>query len=196
MTGALTEVAAGAPEALFFPIFQPAGDFIVQQVRGISGLENVTLIGADGLFVSDFLAIPETVGMYFSGPDLDFEGNASETGVTGNDFLSTYEARYGEEPAAAFWAHSYDATVMLLTAIDQVAVDVDGTLYIDRQALRDALTATSDFSGIIGKITCDAFGDCGAQRISVVVHAGDPNLSGANVLYQATRADLIDLITG
>ena len=52
MTGALTEVAQGAPEAIFFPIFQPAGDFIIQQVGGISGLEGVTLIGADGLLVT------------------------------------------------------------------------------------------------------------------------------------------------
>jgi len=39
MIPVLTEIAAGAPELLFFPIFQPEGDFIVQQVRGVDGLE-------------------------------------------------------------------------------------------------------------------------------------------------------------
>ncbi len=86
---------------------------------------------------------------------------------------------------------------MLLTAIEAVAVEGDdGTLYIDRQALRDELNVTTDFPGIIGLITCDAFGDCGAQRISVVLHEGDPDAAASNVVFSATRADLIDLITG
>ena len=196
MTGVLTEVAQGSPEAIFFPIFQPAGDFIVQQVGGISGLENVTLIGADGLLVSDYLAIPETTGMYFSGPDTRFGENASETGVSATDFLGTYEARFGEPPSAPFWAHSYDATIMLLTAIEAVAVEQDGSLFIDRQALREELNGISDFKGMIGLITCDEFGDCGSQQISVVLHQGDADATPTNVQYSATRADLIDLITG
>ena len=88
-------------------------------------------------------------------------------------FLATYEETYGEAPTAVFWAHSYDATVLLLTAIEAVAVDVDGSLFIDRQALRDAITATRDFSGIIGTMNCDEFGDCGSNKIAVVQNA-DP----------------------
>ena len=45
---------------------------------------------------------------------------------------------------------------MLLTAINQVAVDIDGTLYIDRQELRDALTAngpTSTGSSACSRVT-------------------------------------------
>jgi branched-chain amino acid transport system substrate-binding protein len=175
MTGVLSEVAGFSPEAIYFPIFQPEGDFIVQQIGGISGLEDVT-IGADGLLVSDFLALPETTGMYFSGPDLRFGENASVTGVNADDFLTRYEAAHGEAPSAPFWAHSYDATIMLLTAIEAVAVEFDGSLYIDRQALRDE--------------------DCGAQRISVVEHEGDAEAAVNNVVFGATRADLIDLITG
>jgi branched-chain amino acid transport system substrate-binding protein len=196
MTGVLSEVAGFSPEAIYFPIFQPEGDFIVQQIGGISGLEDVTLIGADGLLVSDFLALPETTGMYFSGPDLRFGENASVTGVNADDFLTRYEAAHGEAPSAPFWAHSYDATIMLLTAIEAVAVEFDGSLYIDRQALRDELNSVTDFAGIIGLLTCDSFGDCGAQRISVVEHEGDAEAAVNNVVFGATRADLIDLITG
>ena len=60
-----------------------------------------------------------------------------------------------------YWAHGYDATTLLLSAIKQIAV-VDGdTLYIDHAALRDALDGTAGFQGIIGTMTCDDFGDCG-----------------------------------
>jgi len=175
MTGVLTEVAAGAPEAMFFPIFMPEGGFIVQQVGDIAGLEDVVLIGADGLLVDNFMELPESAGMFFSGPNLDYGNNQSAIGTTAADFLAAYDAAYGEAPSAAFWAHSYDATVLLLTAIDQVAVvQSDGSLFVDRAALRAALTATSGFGGIIGTLGCDDFGDCGAQRISVVLHT-DPS---------------------
>jgi branched-chain amino acid transport system substrate-binding protein len=196
MTGVLTEVAGFGPEAIYFPIFQPEGDFIAQQVGGISGLEDVILFGADGLLTATFLELSDATGMYFSGPDLRFGENASATGVDSADFLARYEATYGEVPSAAFWAHSYDATILLLTAIKEVGVEFEGSLYIDRLALRDRLEQVSDFPGIIGTITCDTFGDCGAQRISVVLHEGDPATASSNVVFSATRADLIDLITG
>ncbi|GIT76487.1 MAG: hypothetical protein Ct9H300mP31_10180 [Acidimicrobiaceae bacterium] len=35
MIPVLTEVASGSPEMLFFPIFQPEGDFIIQQASQV-----------------------------------------------------------------------------------------------------------------------------------------------------------------
>ncbi len=170
MTPVLSDVATGAPEAIYMPIFQPEADFIVQQIAGVSGLENVQLIGADGILVSDFLALPESEGMYFSGPSLQFGDNANEiTDVSATDFLAAYEEREGEPPSAAFWAHAYDATTMLLAAIDTVAVETDDGLFIDRRALRDELNST-DFNGMIGHLVCDEYGDCGSQQIQINEH--------------------------
>lgn len=182
MTGVLTEVAAAGPEAVFFPIFPPEGNFFVQQAVDIAGFDTITLIGADGLLVDNFMELEESEGMYFSGPNLDYGANQSETGQNAEGFLAAYDAAYGEAPSASFWAHSYDATVLLLTAINEVAViQMDGSLFIDRQALRDELTATSGFSGIIGTLGCDAFGDCGAQRISVVLHLDSTDVEAGKV---------------
>lgn len=170
MTPVLSEVAAEAPEVIYMPIFQPEADFIVQQIAGVSGLEDVQLIGADGILISDFLGLPESEGMYFSGPPVSFEGNSNEvTGITAAEFLTAYEEAQGEPPSAAFWAHSYDATTMLLQAIDDVAVQTDEGLFIDRRALRDRLNETS-FNGMIGGIACDEFGDCGSQAIAIYQH--------------------------
>jgi branched-chain amino acid transport system substrate-binding protein len=175
MTGVLTEVAAASPEVFFFPIFMPEGGFLAQQAQDVAGFDDIVMIAADGLLVDNFMELPESAGIFFSGPKLDYGTNQSQLGTTADDFLAQYQTTYGEEPSAAFWAHSYDATVLLLSAIDQVAVVLaDGSLFIDRQALRDALTATSGFGGIIGTLSCDEFGDCGAQRISVVEHT-DPS---------------------
>lgn len=186
MTAVLTEVAAGGPEIVYFPIFQPEGDFIIQQKGGIAGLEDVVWMGADGLSVDAFMELPETAGMYFSGPDLRFGTNTGFTGTTYDELVARYEAEYGEAPIAAFHAHTYDATMLLLSAIDAVAVvDADGTMHVDRQALRDQLDSTSGFSGVIGTLACDDFGDCGSQAISVILHE-DPNdvaAGKANVVY-------------
>jgi branched-chain amino acid transport system substrate-binding protein len=171
MSGVLTEVAAGSPEAVYFPIFPPEGNFIAQQVGGVEGLADTTLLAADGMLVENFLEIPESEGIYFSGPSLQFGENANDvTSVSATDFLATYEEEFGEAPTAAFWAHAYDSTILLLSAIDEVAVDNgDGTLTVGRQALRDAITAKT-FNGLTGLVACDEFGDCGAQEIQIVSH--------------------------
>ena len=187
MTGVLTEVAQAGPEVLFYPLFMPEGGFIAQQVGAIAGLEDTVMISADALLTDNFMELPESAGIYLSGPNLDYGTNASEIGTTADDFLTAYEAEYGETPSAAFWAHSYDATVLLLSAIDAVAVELDdGSLFIDRQALRDNLTSTSNFGGIIGTLSCDEFGDCGAQRISVVLHEdpSDVQTGKENIVFE------------
>ncbi len=186
MTAVLTEVAAGGPDMLFTPTFPPEINFIAQQVRGVAGMEDVTLIGADASLVDNFLEIPEAAGWYHSGPDTRFGANENSiTGVSGDAFLTAYQEQYGEAPSAAFWAHSYDATTMLLKAIEESATDVDGTLYVDRQGVRDALNAIS-LDGIIGPITCDDFGDCGAQLITVIRNdsPNDVEAAKANVVFE------------
>ena len=186
MIAALTEVAAGRPQALFFPVFMPEGAFIAQQVDGVVGLEDVTLIVSAALLVDNFMGLPESEGVYISGPDLRFGDNRN--GITGRsaaELLDAYEAAYGEAPSGGYLAHSYDATTMLLRAIDRVAVEIDGTLHIDRAQLRDELTRTS-FDGVIGPIDCDEFGDCGTQRLTVLYNTDPRNIEAGknNVVFE------------
>ena len=102
---------------------------------------------------------------------MGFDDQVNEaTDRSGAELFASYRERYGEEPSSAYLAHAYDATTMLLRAIEEVAViDID-TLYIDRAALRQALTATAGFKAIIGSISCDGFGDCGTGRVNIYHH--------------------------
>jgi branched-chain amino acid transport system substrate-binding protein len=171
MVPVLTEVAGENPEGIFVPIFPPEINRVAEQYVNVEGLEDVVMISADGAQVEGFLEIAESEGFYFSGPSLQFEGNQNEiTGKSASEFLEDYQDRYGEAPSAAFWAHSYDATTLLLRAIDNVAeAGDDGSLTIDRAALRDELY-NSSFQGLIGQVTCDEFGDCGAGEIQIILH--------------------------
>lgn len=187
MVPVLTEIAAGSPQALFFPIFQPAGDFIADQVSSVSGLENTQLFAADGLLVDGFLELPQSEGVSFSGPDTRFGENKNEsTGKTANDFLTAYEATNGEAPSAPFWGHSYDATAMLLDAIDAASFMDGDNLVIDRAGVREFLDGIRGYEGIIGTINCDDFGDCGSQKITIIEHLSSSDLeaSKANVKFE------------
>ena len=185
MVPVLTEIAAGSPGALFFPIFQPAGDFVADQAPGVSGRDGVVLLGADGLQVQTFMELPQADGMYLSGPDLRYGSNTNQsTGVTADKFLADYESNNGNAPEAPFWAHSYDATTILLEAIKAASHVHDGDLEIDRAGVREYLDNLSGYEGIIGTLSCDDFGDCGAQRITVVQNdSGDFAGSIENVVF-------------
>lgn len=160
----LTTVAASGPEIIYYPVFIPLGSLITKTAKEIDGLEGVVLASADGVQSPDFLDASgdAATGMYVSGPDLGF-GN--EIYVT---FLETYQTEYGTEPTAPFHAHAYDATNMLLDAIEAVAqVGDDGSILIGRQALLDQIGSTSGMAGITGSISCNENGDCADPKIAV-----------------------------
>ena len=164
MRPVLTKIATGKPEIIYYPIFIAEGGFITRQAKEVSGLEKVVLMGADGMFSPDFYKAAGTaaVGMFHSSPDFSAFAGGYQA------FLATHQKKYGERPIAPFHAHAYDATMMVLNAIDKVAVKGnDGNLYIGRKALRDALYATKNMKGLTGTITCDQYGDCADPKIAV-----------------------------
>ncbi len=170
MTDVLVEFAAAGPDAIFFPLFVTEGSAFAAQAQAFDGLEGTTLISAAALLVSQFLATPQSEGMYFAGPQADFRSNVNEvTGRSGEQVLAAYEARHGGFPLSPYWAHAYDATTILLSAIEAVAVEEGDILYIDRAALRAQVRATA-MSGLVGAVSCDQFGDCGTGRMNIYHH--------------------------
>ena len=187
MVPILTEIASGSPQALFFPIFQPAGDFIADQARRISGLENVTLLTDAALLIDGFMSLPQSEGIFISGPDTRFGNEANEsTGKTAAEILQVYQDSYGESPSAAYWAHAYDATTLLLEAIRAASEIIDDNLVIDRAGIRQHLNAVSGYQGTIGTISCDAFGDCGVQKVTVIHHLDHTDIEASknNIVFE------------
>lgn len=164
MRPVLTSIATGKPGIIYYPIFIAEGGHITRQAREVSGLENTKLMGADGIFSPDFLkaAGEAAVGMFHTSPDFSAFPAAYKS------FLKKHQEKYGIKPEAPFHAHAYDATMMILKAIDKVAVaGSDGSLSIDRMELRDALYATKNLQGMTGTLNCDKYGDCADPRIAV-----------------------------
>jgi branched-chain amino acid transport system substrate-binding protein len=164
MRPVLTRIAADNVELIFAPVFVAAGGHITAQMREIGGLDNASLMMADATFTSEWVnaAGPAAEGTYLSSPDL--------TAFTDKypDFLNKHRTKYGGEPLSVFHAHAYDAANIVFNAIEAVAeTGPDGTIYVGRQALRDALYATRNYDGLIGTLSCDQYGDCSSPIIAI-----------------------------
>jgi branched-chain amino acid transport system substrate-binding protein len=171
MRPVLTTIAAAGPQMIYYPIFIAEGGFVTAQAKEVPGLEDVVLMGADGLFSPDFLnaAGEAAKGMYLSSPDFSAFGDAYQ------DFLAKHQELYGEPPLSTYHAHTYDATKIFAAAIEKAAVQDGDSLIIGKQAIRDAVAATKDFPGLTGNLTCDENGDC-ADPVIAVYQVVDPSV--------------------
>ncbi|MHC1791379.1 branched-chain amino acid ABC transporter substrate-binding protein [Solidesulfovibrio sp.] len=183
MRPVLEAVAGSKAELLFFPLFQPEGNHVLLAARARPELAGLALMSDGALIENTFI---ESVGdaargMYFVGPAAPQPSEA----VTA--LGKAYREKFQVEPAALYYLSAFDAAGILFDAITRAAVaGKDGSLVIGRQALRDALAATSGFPGVGGLLRCDEFGDCATPRFNVL-RLDDPaqGVAGlsANVVY-------------
>lgn len=166
-TGVLAPIGDAAPDLLYYPIFHPEGTLITSQARDLPELDDTQLAASDGLLgLQDLVdqAGEAAEGFVASGPAC--AGDEYE-----NEFLPAYLELAGEDqPLSVFHCHAYDAINMMIAAAEEVGIEGDdGTLFIPRQAFRDALAATADFEGLTGTLTCGEPqpGDCADPDIKV-----------------------------
>lgn len=173
MIAVLTEIAAVAPDAVYFPLFPPESEFVAAQMRGVPGLEDVVAIASDASLVAAFPqnAGVAAIGLYMTGPFAAGAGYA--------DFLAKWKEDIGGTPPSGFHSHAWDATNLLLDAVASVARELDdGGLLIGRQALRDAIHAVEGYAGLSGPLTC--------QEESP--HAGDCASGAGLAIFEMTEA--------
>lgn len=178
MKPVLTRIATGKPDLIYYPIFVAEGGAIAAQIRDVAGLEKTAMMGADGIFSPDFLKAggKNTVGMFWSSPNFEAFGAGYQALV--DKYLKKYNVK---GTLAPFHAHSYDAMNMILAALQKPGVvvkDADGTLHVQKQALRDAIGATKDFKGVTGNLTCDPNGDCADPKIAIYQSSAEDVANG------------------
>lgn len=160
----LTRIGTQKPDVIFMPVFTSAAAFILRQRGEVAALKGTQLIGGEGVMSPSLLetAGDSVLGFRIVGASTDAFSDHYPA------FIRQYTADYGEAPTGGFSAYGYDAAVLALKAIGQVAKQGgDGNLYIGRQALRDALYASHDVAGLTGKLSCSATGDCGASTYAM-----------------------------
>ncbi len=166
----LDAVLAAKADLIFFPLFQPDGNFLLAKVRKTPLLDNIVLMSDGALIENSFItAMGELArGVYFVGPS--FASSKKSRAL-----IQTYRSTFATEPSAKYYENGFDAAQLLLHAIERTAVrQADGGLVIGREKLRRNLYATHGFEGVTGLLNCDEFGDCASPRFNIL-RLDDPN---------------------
>ncbi len=164
MEPVLKAVLNAKAELLFFPLFQPEGNYILLKARELPGFKKITLMSDGALINSSFLTEvgDKGLGLYFVGP-------APPVGRGVDVLEQKYKAKFNTPPSVSYYLSAYDAANLLMNAIEKVgAVDADGSMHIGRQDLRNALYAIENVTGVTGSLSCDEFGDCGFPVFNVL----------------------------
>ena len=142
MTAQLSALKADGVEALFIWCQYTPGALIMKQARAMDW--DVDFYSYTGTIHQDTFELSDNayVGCINSVP---FIPSSDDPQVA--DFVTRYKEKYGTEPSQNS-ARAYDATMLLLNAIDQAG-------YEDAEKLQEAIRNTTDFDGLQGNITID-----------------------------------------
>lgn len=165
MEPVLSAVVNSGAELVFFPLFQPEGNHVLNQARKTPALEKTVLMSDGSLIEQSFIdAVGENaVGMYFVGPTPPRATPALAA------LAAEYKARYAMDAPTIYYVSAFDAANILMNALEKAAVrEESGALHVGRQALRDALYQTAGHEGLGGLLTCNEFGDCAPPRFDVL----------------------------
>jgi branched-chain amino acid transport system substrate-binding protein len=164
---ALQAAAAADADVIYAPLLPDDAVSLTFQIAA-AGLEQTPLLGGRYYWSNWFLeaAGQDANQVYAVGPVL--VGSAYQA------LAGRYAETYGESLTSTTVAYAYDAAMLLLSAIDQVAQQgPDGKLLIGRLALQRALYDTSTYAGVTGTLTCTDWGDCSVVNLAVgQVHDG------------------------
>lgn len=185
----LDQIAAARPDAVFMPLVANTTAEFLAVLREHEAFDDTVLVSGDAALHHSLLGLPTTEGIFIAGPDRDYGDNINQaTGIDAKRAAERFEAKAGTPPFRAFWAHAYDATTLLLDAVNAASHLDRGKLVIDRAGIRDYLDQAAGYQGIIGTISCDMFGDCGPSKIAIIEHRDSDNPEAArdNVVYRFT----------
>ena len=142
-------------DAVYASIWAPDAALLVKQLPDV-GL-NVPLMGPDGQFEPiDYI---QASGGAAEGNYVSFLVPDMSKVPAAQAFADSFKAKYG--PASSYGPLAYEATNILLTAIQKVGKP-------DRAAIRDAVRATKDYRGMLGNsVSFNDKGDIDTQTIYI-----------------------------
>ena len=171
MAPVLSGIRESGAEFLFIPLFRPQALRLVRQAARRRDFAKIVLLGGSALVSERFV---EAIGE--AGRGLYFTNVAQEENPAIDVLVERYRRRFGQVELISGFASGHDAVTLLLAGIERAAVRMpDGTVSIGRQALRDTLSGIAELPGLSGKLTCDAFGDCGVP-VFTILRLDDPAL--------------------
>jgi branched-chain amino acid transport system substrate-binding protein len=151
-TSLMTKIASLSPDLVFFGgiVDNNAGQLLKDMRAAGMAADAVKFMGPDGIETDSFITA--------AGPDVAEGAYATIAGLPedrlgekGKAFYDSYQQKYGLK-AESYGIYGYEAANVALAAINSVCKK-------DRGAILDAVFATKDFDGVLGKWSFDANGD-------------------------------------
>ena len=153
---ALAQRIRGAnPDLIYFGgITQNNAGKLWQDIK--AAMPDVKMMGPDGIYEQAFL---DAAGQAAEGTYITFGGvPASKLTGKGADWYRRYKDQFRSEPEA-YTAYGYESVSVALDAIRRAGRK-------DRAAIRDAIFATRDFDGVLGRWSFDENGDTTLRNMS------------------------------
>jgi branched-chain amino acid transport system substrate-binding protein len=144
-----TKIRSTAPDLVYFGgITQNNAGKLLKDLRTVLG-NNVRFMGPDGIYEQAFL---DEAGDAAENVYITFGGVApSKLTGKGAQWYANYKSKFNAEPEA-YAGYGYEATKVALDALQGAGVR-------DRARIRDAVFATRDYDGVLGKWSFDRNGD-------------------------------------
>ncbi|MGA2079245.1 MAG: branched-chain amino acid ABC transporter substrate-binding protein [Holophaga sp.] len=177
----LDPVLATKPDCIYFGgmFDQAAVLFLQARQKGYKGM----CLSDDGFDSPDAAKIGGAVLMQGSGTCYSTVSGPASVYPGTKKFITDFKAKFGNDPEP-FAAQSYDATAMMLVAIENAA-KADGGKMPQREDVTKAVRAIKSFHGITGTITFDKKGDPTVARYFVIQDtATDPAQWANNKIIQ------------
>jgi branched-chain amino acid transport system substrate-binding protein len=151
-----TKIRGQNPDMVYFGgITQNNAGKLFKDLRSVLG-PDVKLMGPDGIYEQAFI---DDAGDAGEGVYITFGGvGASKLTGKGADWYQAYKAKYGGEPEG-YASYGYESMKVALDAIARAGTK-------DREAIRAAVFATSNFDGVLGTWSFDANGDTSLTTMS------------------------------
>lgn len=170
---AIQEIRLRRPSFVFMSLFGLEAAPVARLIREAEGLEDVPIGGGDAIHSIDFDFL-HAAGDAAEGVLVTFpKPRVAKWFRRGLKRWARQHGGLSEAPLQWWPATAFDATNLVLDAVDAVGIQRGGTLFVPRTQLRDALRSTTGYRGVSGILTCNADGDCNPHVPVVIKEVSD-----------------------
>ncbi len=166
----LANIAPLNPDLIYFGGYDADAAVLVSQ-KDKAGLTNALFFGCDGSYGTNYIDLsgPASEGSYSTYVPIPPSDAFTK-------FQADYEAAYGDPQGklSPFSPHGYDSTSVILTSLEEVAIESGDSLIIPRKALAQAVRSLKDYTGLTGTLTNDGTGNlAAASPLFMIVEGGE-----------------------
>jgi len=157
----LTKIANSDTEVIILASYYPEAALIKRQARNL-GIE-VPFYGSDSLYTTDFITL---AGADAEGTYVVAYFHESDPSDAAQEFIAKFKGKYNKNVDA--WSpYCYDAIYVMADSIERAGST-------DREAIKDAISATSNFQGATGVTTFEGAREpLGKELLLLVVENGE-----------------------